>query len=871
MKPSVTVLLVLFATGGSACSDISPALPSGFQPGMHRPRRLHTATLLGGGAYAGCVVVVGGLDADKQAVGEIELYDPKLDAWRILETRAPRVFHTATWVNSGEAGYLLIAGGYGSDYQPMQDALRIYGDGMIDAEWPMPARAEHSATPLEDGRVLFAGGGPLVSQIYDPTREPFWAQGPELGGPEAAEEGLHGNLFGHASVLLDSGQVLLVGGARDAFYDERGIYTGQGEARAEAWLCDVNASHCERAPPPRSPRQPRTHAAVPLNVADAPGTLVLGGQVASEYRDPNTGEWRAPPPWIPFTSPSSAAILDVGREIVVLGGFIKGIDSLQTGEILRPSLGQFREAIMQVPRVGHTATLLGDSSRLLVAGGITSLSSSEGPLGSSEILDLTGDATVAEGPVAATAPGEQLASPLSCALEPSFGGGGGAGLIGLAVFGWLARRRAHRSWLERLPWPLMLLQLACADDMTALEAARPLRGVDASGITVETLDAGAEAALNAAIQPPLASPTLTVTWSRIPLPEPRPGPRLLSTVVADPTQKQLVLFGGASIGGGLGDTWTLDLGTTPAWVQSSGLAPSVRAAHAMTYSPEAGVAILFGGIAETPLGDTWSHGSGGWQDICGPGCAAPPPRHGHAMVYDAARENVVLFGGRNDTSPLDDTWIWSSTDGWVDPCGGTLAANPCGGPDPRYHHGLLYDERTQSVVLYGGTNESGALNDTWLWDGHGWAQHTGGRLNGLAAHAGHTFGYDPNAEIWVAFGGVVRNAPSAAVWGYSDIDDKVWIPGAFPSPPPAARAFGQMTWDPVGQRFLVFGGGLEGQFHDLWALEVEYHSKFRDCITACAEPCTDDSSASCPAACAGAGVPACSDLASDAGVDAGDP
>src|SRR5947208_12730816 len=54
----------------------------------------------------------------------------------------------------------------------------------------------------------------------------------------------------------------------------------------------------------------------------------------------------------------------------------------------------------------------------------------------------------------------------------------------------------------------------------------------------------------------------------------------------------------------------------------------------------------------------------------------------------------------------------------------TRAANAV--PLPRVEAGMVYDDATGQVVLFGGfgTGPSGMLSDTWTWDGTGWTQRT---------------------------------------------------------------------------------------------------------------------------------------------------
>ncbi|MDH4335110.1 MAG: hypothetical protein OEW24_07625 [Chloroflexota bacterium] len=172
-------------------------------------RNLHTATLL----LDGRVLITGGNDRFRHAVASAEVYDPTTGTFSPAGSMATaRGFHTATLLADGR---VLIAGGGSAGWTPGQFAAsaEIY-DPKTDtftATGPMTdARALHTATLLDDGRVLITGGfnnydtggtSLASAELYDPKTGTFTAT-----GSMADARTFHG------AALLSDGRVLVTGG-----------------------------------------------------------------------------------------------------------------------------------------------------------------------------------------------------------------------------------------------------------------------------------------------------------------------------------------------------------------------------------------------------------------------------------------------------------------------------------------------------------------------------------------------------------------------------------------------------------------------------------------------------------------------------------
>lgn len=228
---------VLVAGGGSGSSQAAlynPATGAWTGAGsMNSGRQDHTATLLNDNR----VLVTGGdvsiceFGSNCPPFDDAELYDSATGAWTVAGAmNIARNYNTATLLNDGR---VLVAGGNvkGNQSTPMADA-ELYDpatDTWSTTASMTTARREHYAVLLPDGRVLVAGGRPdccstlTSAEIYDPATG-AWT-------PTASMAHTH-----DSATLLADGRVMVTGGLYTETYDPAtGVWSDAGNLNVLRW------------------------------------------------------------------------------------------------------------------------------------------------------------------------------------------------------------------------------------------------------------------------------------------------------------------------------------------------------------------------------------------------------------------------------------------------------------------------------------------------------------------------------------------------------------------------------------------------------------------------------------------------------------
>ena len=369
-----TLVLVGLLGIGLVASTAAPALAQGSNTwtttgSLNTARTGHTATLLPNGE----VLVAGGANA-AGFLPSAELYNQATGKWTVSGSMTnTRGNHTATLLPNGKG---LVAGGFSNGSSPWSASCTATAElySPFTGQWTTTGsmtkpRGNHTATLLNDGSVLVAGGlcnGGFTypdnsAELYDPSTGTWKATG-----------NMNVGRVNTAATLLPNGRVLIVGGnstpsgGRSAELYSNGHWTLTGSMNVYR----------------------PTLAATLLTNGDM---LVFGGtqlaSSASEFYNPVTGTWTGTGQF--YVAPSrighTLTLLGAGKAVVAGGRDKYSITSYSRLYDSSTNSWPFAGAgHMNNVREFHTATLL-PNGQVLVVGGYTVFNGTVTQLSSAEL------------------------------------------------------------------------------------------------------------------------------------------------------------------------------------------------------------------------------------------------------------------------------------------------------------------------------------------------------------------------------------------------------------------------------------------------------------------------------------------------------
>jgi Protein of unknown function (DUF1566)/Kelch motif len=279
---------------------------------VNESRTIHTSTLLPNNK----VLMIGGSDMVSNGVlGTAEIYAPLAFTWtQTTSMAASRYGHTATLLASGKV--LVIGGCTGGPASTNANCglatAEIYDPslGTWSAAASLPsARLAHTATVLNNGEILVAGG--VTNNLGNSVLSSSLIYNPTTGLWRATNNNLTTARYHQQATLLTNGMVLVSGGLSA---------TGVANALASAELFDPATGLWSPTASMSAARYGHTQTLLPSNQ-----TLVTGGRNISGYLSSNelynlnTGTWGSTCPLLSPRGQHTATLLNTGK-VLITGG-----------------------------------------------------------------------------------------------------------------------------------------------------------------------------------------------------------------------------------------------------------------------------------------------------------------------------------------------------------------------------------------------------------------------------------------------------------------------------------------------------------------------------------------------------------------------
>jgi hypothetical protein len=216
-----------------------------------------------------------------------------------------------------------------------------------------------------------------------------------------------------------------------------------------------------------------------------------------------------------------------------------------------------------------------------------------------------------------------------------------------------------------------------------------------------------------------------------------------------------------------------------------------------------------------------------------------PSLGGTTLVYDPGTNQIIGFGGNDSACCNSENYVWllSAANGIGTAAPQWVQESPAGAPPPpRSFASGVYDEVNSRMIVFGGGQPGEFIfnvlfNDVWVLsnaNGAGgtptWTQLNPLTTNGVPApREGQMAIYDPGSNRMTIFGGGnngIMDVPND-VWVLTNANglggQPEWIQ-LFPTGTlPAARENMAMSYDPIVNEMIVFGGCCPS-FNDVWVL-----------------------------------------------------
>ncbi len=204
-----------------------------------------------------------------------------------------------------------------------------------------------------------------------------------------------------------------------------------------------------------------------------------------------------------------------------------------------------------------------------------------------------------------------------------------------------------------------------------------------------------------------------------------------------------------------------------------------------------------------------------WTQL--PTSGNPTGRANASSIYISSGNRMIMYGGRNAAGTLNDVWSLNlNTNVWQDitPTSGLL-------PAPRFSQNAVYDSLMNRMIIWSGQGTE-LYNDVWAFNlsSNSWQQLSpDGNVTGVPLKRyGTAAVFDPVNRRLVNFAGFTTSGRFEDTWSFN-VDSMIWTDrtNAFH---PELRCLHSGTITPDKTRMIIYGGQHGGALSDIWSLNL---------------------------------------------------
>eukprot|EP00438_Fugacium_kawagutii_P036171 Skav232958 [mRNA] locus=scaffold1735:28018:29880:- [translate_table: standard] len=194
-----------------------------------------------------------------------------------------------------------------------------------------------------------------------------------------------------------------------------------------------------------------------------------------------------------------------------------------------------------------------------------------------------------------------------------------------------------------------------------------------------------------------------------------------------------------------------------------------------------------------------------WSVLANPNISA---RRGHSTVWDANTSSMLIFAGHAAGSfqYFKDLWRYQSPDIWQE--------LQVVGPSPRGAHTAVWDSRSGTMLVFGGSYFTTHFDDLWLYHSNTNTWTLSSPSVKPAARALHSAIWDEVSQIMLVFAGE-NGVKLEDLWKYH-LTSNSWAELLPSSEKPPARSRHSAVWIEASAGMLMFGGWSDSALNDLW-------------------------------------------------------